>query len=281
MIPLYVQDGVAYVWRANDWYTLRTKNRICGNLLGTVPSFPRQNDFKGLPMALMSEEAAFLVEMGVCELHLANNINDIPSEEEKQLIKLQESKVLEEQNEAFRKKKIEQISQKIDVIIAGKKQKLLQKGITNTQIDKQSLLQEEINKFPSLVSSQALVHLPTEHHRELVTRQLPLDSLEPSVFDHDGSIRYKIFKDLWRRGYYITSGSKFGSDYLLYPGDPMRFHATYMVRCIYDTVCSIRPTNIVAFGRLSVAVNKLAILAFCNSYGNVEYQTLQWHDGIN
>jgi tRNA-splicing endonuclease subunit Sen34 len=30
--------------------------------------------------------------------------------------------------------------------------------------------------------------------------------------------KYKIFCDLWNKGYYITSGMKFGGDYLLYPG---------------------------------------------------------------
>jgi len=31
--------------------------------------------------------------------------------------------------------------------------------------------------------------------------------------------KYKVYCDLWDRGYYITSGIKFGGDYLLYPGN--------------------------------------------------------------
>lgn len=38
--------------------------------------------------------------------------------------------VLSEQTEALRKRKIDQLSQKIDIIIAGKRQKLLSKGVT-------------------------------------------------------------------------------------------------------------------------------------------------------
>lgn len=54
----------------------------------------------------------------------------------------------------------------------------------------------------------------------------------------------------------------------------------YMLRCVnYDT--PFRPANLVAFGRLSVAVNKLAVLAFNNSGGKIEYQTLQWHDSVH
>lgn len=32
--------------------------------------------------------------------------------------------------------------------------------------------------------------------------------------------------------YYITDGAKFGADYLLYPGDPMLFHAQFTVQPI-------------------------------------------------
>lgn len=34
----------------------------------------------------------------------------------------------------------------------------------------------------------------------------------------DEQIRYKVYKDLWERGYYISSGDKFGSDFLVYSG---------------------------------------------------------------
>lgn len=54
----------------------------------------------------------------------------------------------------------------------------------------------------------------------------------------------------------------------------------YMLKCV-DQDAIFRPTNLVAFGRLSVAVNKLAVLAFHNAFGKIEYQTLQWHDSLH
>lgn len=38
--------------------------------------------------------------------------------------------------------------------------------------------------------------------------------------DHFNSqiLRYKVFSDLWRRGYYLTPGLKYGGDYLVYAG---------------------------------------------------------------
>lgn len=280
MISLYVENGIAYVWNSEDWYALRASHRICGSLIGSIPSFPRQNDFLGLPMALTSEEAALLVEKGVCELFELPNFTRKPTDEEKLIIKDLEQNVLAEQTEALKKRKIDQLSQKIDIIIAGKRQKLLSKGVTDIQLDKQTLLQEEINKLPKLAPAHVLIHLPTEHYIATEKKNVNIDVLKPSVVEGKGALKYRIFKNLWEKRHHITNGSKFGCDYLLYPGDPVRFHATYMVRCIYDQTATISPAEFVAFGRLSVAVNKLAVLAFCNAHGKTEYQTLQWHDNV-
>ncbi|XP_026731004.1 tRNA-splicing endonuclease subunit Sen34 isoform X3 [Trichoplusia ni] len=231
-------------------------------------------------MALRSEEAALLVEKGICNLFEMPNLTKRPSEEEKQIINELEQTVLSEQTEALKKRKIEQLSQKIEIIVAGKRQKLLSKGVTDIQLDKQTLLQEEINKLPKLAPTYVLMHLPTEHYIPTEKQTLGIDVLSPSVVHGTGAIKYKIFKYLWEKGHHVTTGFKFGCDYLLYPGDPVRFHATYMVRCINDQTSTLSPKEFVAFGRLSVAVNKLAVLAFCNSHGKIECQTLQWHDSV-
>ena len=34
--------------------------------------------------------------------------------------------------------------------------------------------------------------------------------------------RTAIFTDLWKKGFYITEGEKFGADFLAYPGDPLK-----------------------------------------------------------
>jgi hypothetical protein len=31
-------------------------------------------------------------------------------------------------------------------------------------------------------------------------------------------LRLTVFRDLWRKGFHLTSGLKFGCDYLVYPG---------------------------------------------------------------
>jgi len=44
--------------------------------------------------------------------------------------------------------------------------------------------------------------------------------------------RCRIFADLKKKKYCITAGSKFGCDYLLYPGDPTLYHAQFCVNVI-------------------------------------------------
>ena len=40
------------------------------------------------------------------------------------------------------------------------------------------------------------------------------------------------FKDLWSDSYYVYEGSKFVGDFLVYCGDPVKYHAKYIVICL-------------------------------------------------
>lgn len=44
--------------------------------------------------------------------------------------------------------------------------------------------------------------------------------------------RTHVYQDLYRRGFYISSGLKFGSDYLAYTGDPDEYHSKYAIRLV-------------------------------------------------
>ena len=55
-----------------------------------------------------------------------------------------------------------------------------------------------------------------------VTCRLYNVSRRPAVWDYPSTeiekLRYKVFREFWEQGYYMTSGSKFGGDFLVYPG---------------------------------------------------------------
>lgn len=67
---------------------------------------------------------------------------------------------------------------------------------------------------------------------------------------------------------------------IFFAGDPVKFHAMYIVKCLSGEEVELRLSSIVGFGRLGVSVNKLTVYAFLNSEKEVVYQSLQWHETL-
>lgn len=72
--------------------------------------------------------------------------------------------------------------------------------------------------------------------------------------------RYLVFKDLRAKGFYITGGSKFGADFLLYPGDPTLYHAQFCVRLMAAEV-PIVPALLASACRGSFQARKHLLIA--------------------
>jgi tRNA-splicing endonuclease subunit Sen34 len=88
-------------------------------------------------------------------------------------------------------------------------------------------------------------------------------------------IKYKIFRDLWLKSFFITGGDSFGCDFLTYPGDPMCYHASQIVHVI-DRSKMFDVKFLISCARLSVSVNKKCVFAYVNDDETVTYQTLHW-----
>ena len=72
--------------------------------------------------------------------------------------------------------------------------------------------------------------------------------------------RFLVFRDLQARGFRITGGSKFGADFLLYPGDPTLYHAQFCVR-LAPPEQAIVPSLLAAACRGSFQARKHLLLA--------------------
>lgn len=83
-----------------------------------------------------------------------------------------------------------------------------------------------------------------------------------------------LFNDLWSKGYYITSGIKFGGNYLLYDKDPMCTHSKFIVELLLPDQ-TISSADIIRAGRLATNVKKTHVLA-----GTVDdmmtYYSIEW-----
>ncbi|CEI92847.1 hypothetical protein RMCBS344292_07096 [Rhizopus microsporus] len=145
------QYGNRYlVFNVKDVERLRKEFRIVGALCGTLPGFPQQNTFYGLPLSLSPEEVKTVIDLKVAK-------------------------------------------------------------VTNT-----------LSPLPSINNS--------------------------------------IFRYFWSLGYYVTSGYKFGGDYLLYPQDPTCCHSQFIVSIMHFDQ-NMTTKDAVQMGRLATNVKKKFVLA--------------------
>ena len=86
-------------------------------------------------------------------------------------------------------------------------------------------------------------------------------------------LKFQVFQDLWKLGYYLTSGLKFGGDFLVYKKHPDHTHATYIA-----IVTSWQHPLDIRMGSLcKVAGQVRKRLLLCSVKDNVvHYLTLGW-----
>lgn len=84
-----------------------------------------------------------------------------------------------------------------------------------------------------------------------------------------------MYKDLWRRGFTLTSGLKYGGDYLVYLGDPALVHSHYLA-VVLPWQQPIK--SLLSLCRVGSKVAKSILL--CSVKDDiVHYQTIQWFTG--
>ncbi|XP_041361172.1 tRNA-splicing endonuclease subunit Sen34-like [Gigantopelta aegis] len=281
LISLHLSKGKVFVWNAEDACTLRAECRVVGTLVGSLPRAPRQNIHLGLPLQLMPEEVTLLLRKGFAKL-VDDDVCDGSNDSEKVVAF---SQMRKEQYEAqinlFRTERRKEISRNRDKIIEGKKakwQKISEERRAagmNVDIDfppEEDFHLEKID-IPPIGKDNSLVQLFTENPWR-VEASLANDGWKFPSTDAEW-LRFRVFENLWEQQYYLTVGGKFGGDFLVYPGDPARFHSFYIAVC-KPFSSPIPALNIVALGRLGSNVKKTVLLCSLDTSNRVVYTSLQW-----
>ncbi|MCS7142671.1 MAG: tRNA-intron lyase [Aigarchaeota archaeon] len=108
-------------------------------------------------------------------------------------------------------------------------------------------------------------------------------SLSLEELDEEGERSYERFRDLYavyrdlrRRGFVVTSGIKFGSDFAVYKEGPGLEHAPFIVQ-VKGREDRISATELVRAGRLATTVRKHFIIAIPDlESGRVDYLIFNW-----
>lgn len=127
-----------------------------------------------------------------------------------------------------------------------------------------------------------------------LAHQPPITSIPHPLFPFPETPRDKAlvatFTDLLKRGLRIGLGPRFGGEYLVYPGDYLRYHAHFTSQILVRDE-PLKPTEIVAWGRLGTGTKKAGLICCWDDGarpgesgngdegregGGVEYYSLEW-----
>ena len=233
-INLFKDDlGQIKCWDPTSVLYLRTRFRIVGSLVGNLPpQLPQRTGFWSLPLVLMPEEVALLLEMKSARIVDEKSTHASPSLEELKAFENAYQKHLDAYQVAHQAR--------ADAI---KDAKL--KDPNSHPLDDPKLAIE-----PPVLIHTASTSLPWHHSPDALSEASFTWPQTPEEI-----VRFKVFKEIWNKGFYISKASYFGGDYLLYPGDPSRFHSNYICTVAMPDQ-EFSALDAVSMGRLGTSVKK-------------------------
>ena len=247
---------------------LRQKHNILGVLIGTLPQIPQQNVFLGLPLELQPEEARILVENGLA--YIVNDIDwhtkELRSKSTAQIeaVKadlhkdgVEVARELEKSRHnqaklARRRFRSNSGSSSSSDSTVGHNVNTRDNTSEETLFDNSSpQASTRTTIAPSSPDPKAWTITPATSYPLLATPPRPKSPSLPKV----NRCSYALFKHLHNQGYFITPGIRFGCQFSVYPGDPLRFHSHFLAMSAdWDEEFGL--LDLVGGGRLGTGVKK-------------------------
>jgi len=308
-IRLRVSNQKVYVWDVDDIATLRAKHHICGILTGTLPHLSQQNVFLGVPLVLMPEEVVLLVENELAVIvddpraHPEPSTSTIRKHDDERIeainlqISLVEAKEAKEatstgramSEEALRKRKAREQKKALERAKAAAASTESSDSLfapeSSTSTSGPFVVNPVSGSTP--VTPSYTVTIPTSSsslpwyvphkstHTTLAWACMAGVWIYPSTL-HERA-KCGVFRGLWEQGYFMGGGIKFGGDFLVYPGDPLRYHSHFVASVIDSPTSTLRPMEIVAHGRLGTATKKAHLLCgWDDEKQEVSYFSIEW-----
>lgn len=290
-VQVMVTHGQGYVWDPQDVWRLWREYRVVGNLVGSLPRHAHQSNTLGLPLNLLPEEVTLLVEEGLGETVKYKEMETRPSQMLKDMFQHHRDTCYKEQVEEAARQRREQVKKMAGKILEGKRKKFLMKQkkkqangsspetreseTEEFTLTVEDVIKEEEEKLQPLPPQHQLVEIFTTHPLLNHLTREPYPWLYPST-QHE-KIRSKVFSDLWHQGLYLTSGIKFGGDFLVYKGDPHLYHAHAIVRCV-ETLLQSEGCDLVSATRVAAATKKTFVLATLDHNEGIIYRSYHWFE---
>ncbi|KAL7870436.1 hypothetical protein SRHO_G00079330 [Serrasalmus rhombeus] len=273
--------GAPFLWRAGDIKRAREEDGVVGALVGCLARQPRQNVQLGRPLEVLQEEACLLLERRRAAAAAAVQHKDNQKNEESRLKAVQVYQArLERSYEEQCHLALEDKKAVLQRVMNEEQNDHSGNGGTEQAVRERLSSLEKNFCFPRSAMAVQLCtaragfgHCPEEFSFLATDWPMPRDERSET--------RFRVYRDLRRKGFYLTSAGKFGGDYLVYPGDPLRFHSHFIALCLsmdeQSPLC-----DILTIARLGSNVKKTVLLCSPRDLsdgeveGEVVYSSLQW-----
>ncbi|KAJ9604447.1 tRNA-splicing endonuclease subunit [Cladophialophora chaetospira] len=275
---------------------LRREHRLCGTSIGTLAIAPSQNMFLGVPIEIMPEEAQLLVERGIAviiddprahgEAVRSNDKArraDYLARIEKQSTQVKQAK--DQDKVESRRRGLEKQSKKAGTLSRSTQSDpaadLLDFGNSEAQQDekKESAAEDESEVTQDESPIKVLPFTTTSNLYSVTPASsrllLPTPPTTPQGTVNDLPSSYPLYRHLHDRGFFMTPGLRFGCQYTVYPGDPLRFHSHFLaVGTEWDEEIDLM--DVVGGGRLGTGVKKGFLLGGADPTGDVRTFSVEW-----
>jgi tRNA-splicing endonuclease subunit Sen34 len=249
--PLSLVAGRYLVFDIDVAIHLRREHSICGYNVGTLHTIPSQNNFLGLPMIIMPEEAQMLVDDGIAYI-----VDDSQAHNKA----LYQGKP--DQTAAY----LEAVDGHADLVRNVRSREREEGKRRALELRRQKAIQKGHVPPSDSTASTASTSTSYAHFITPTTSSLLFKGSAESLLDlspsNEGGLlsnvpptTYPLFRHLHRRGYFMTPGLRFGCQFTTYPGDPLRFHSHFLTTD-FGWNQEINLMDIVGGGRLGTGVKK-------------------------
>ena len=273
--PIFLLANRYLLYDINIITYVRREHHICGVLIGSLPQFPQQNIFLGVPLQLTPEEARLLVDKGAAFIiddvvaH-ANGLAGLSKQDKAGFMMAldQEGKEVTRGVQKRAEQRLERALEKVREKNGDSKTKTEKPGyhaedrkedaggLEEEAADGSLFAQPTASLSVDRPSSCAGTESPA-YHINPTTSYPPLNTpLKPSSSTvSDVPTSYPLFAYLHGKNYFISPGLRFGCQYLVYPGDPLRFHSHFLaISAEWEEELDL--LDIVGGGRLGTGVKK-------------------------
>jgi tRNA-splicing endonuclease subunit Sen34 len=267
-IPVSLIGGRYLLFSIDAVTYLRREHHICGVLIGSIPQAPQQNVFLGLPLELMLEEVRLLVEKRVAYIvddAVAHQLGVIEAPMQRRyeyVSKLQNTgrQAALSQTEVREQSRAKALAKSRSTAIKKQSVKDISQEDDEGPSTPKSAHEELIFTPPNLSEPAASDSPPVSTFgvtpatsTSLLTPPPPPNSSKAKLPTVPAS--YPLFKHLYSKKYFVSPGLRFGCKYLVYPGDPLRFHSHFLATHTgWDEEIDLM--DLVGGGRLGTGVKK-------------------------